>query len=313
MNELVDISVVSPVYRSSPLVDELVMRLRSELSKITENFEIILVDDRSPDDSWNKIEENCRNDKRIKGIRLSRNFGQHPAMLSGLNHARGEWVVVMDCDLQDRPEEIPNLFRKATETQADLVLALRNNRQDGIFKKLFSRAFYALLSYLTGTEQDPRIANFGIYKRKVVDAVKQMPEYNRYFPVMVRWTGFRPEKMEVTHGKREKGRSAYNFSRHFHLALQIILSFSEKPLYLTIKLGLAMAFLSFCFGVYIAYRAFTHNVSVEGWASTIVSIWFLGGLIISLIGVMGLYIGKTFEQVRNRPIYIIDEKKNLGA
>lgn len=310
MDRSVHISIVSPVYMAAAMVDELVSRVSTAAAKLTENYEIILVDDCSPDDSWKKIEALCQKDKRVKGLRLSRNFGQHPAILAGLEQCKGEWVVVMDCDLQDVPEEIPNLYKKALEGN-DLVLALRNNRQDGPLKKLFSRLFYRLLSYLTGIRHDARIANFGIYHHKVTDAIKKMPEYNRYFPVMVRWVGFKPAYLEVAHGKRESGRSGYSFRKYFQLALQIVLSFSEKPLYLTIKLGLTIALLSFLFGLFIIYRWLTHHVSVQGWASTMTSIWFLGGLIISVLGVLGLYIGKTFEQARNRPVFIADRTLNL--
>jgi dolichol-phosphate mannosyltransferase len=312
MDKRVHISVVSPVYRSGPLVNDLVTRVSAAVSKLTQNYEIILVDDRSPDDSWQRIQENCKKDPRVKGIRLSRNFGQHPAILAGLSACTGEWVVVMDCDLQDVPEEIPNLYQKAS-AGSDLVLALRSNRQDGWLKRAFSALFYRLLSYLTGTQHDARIANFGIYHHNVIGAILAMPEYNRYFPVMVRWVGFKMDTLAVAHGKREQGRSGYNFRRYFQLALQIVLSFSEKPLYLAIKLGLTIALLSFALGIYVIYRALRHNVSVEGWASTMVSIWFLGGLIIVVLGVVGLYIGKTFEQARNRPVFIIDQHLNLGT
>lgn len=174
------ISIVSPVYKAEKIVDILVKRIKEEVSKITENYEIILVEDGSPDRSWEAIERNCMEDKRVKGIKLSRNFGQHYAITAGLDHAKGEWTVVMDCDLQDRPEEIINLYQKALEGY-DIVLARRHKRQDSFLKRTFSWLFYKILSYLTGTKHDPAVANFGIYHKKVIQAVSQMRESIRYF------------------------------------------------------------------------------------------------------------------------------------
>jgi polyisoprenyl-phosphate glycosyltransferase len=202
------ISVVSPVYRAEPIVDKLVSRVIAEVSKITNDFEIILVEDHGPDNSWEKIRENCQRDTRVRGIRMSRNFGQHYAITAGIDHANGEWVVVMDCDLQDRPEEIPGLYKKAQEG-FDIVLARREVRKDGFFKKLFSRTFYSCLSYLTGTKQDPTVANFGIYHFKVIEAIRSMRESIRYFPTMVRWVGFRSASINVEHAERDSGETSY--------------------------------------------------------------------------------------------------------
>ena len=161
------LSIISPVYASEKLVDELVRRIQSSLSVITEDYEIILVDDCGPDNSWERIQAQAARDGRVRGMRLSRNFGQHKAITAGLEQAQGEWVVVMDCDLQDQPEEIPGLYAHAQTGGYDLVFARRVERQDSWLKRTGSRAFYQMLSYLTETRQDPAIANFGIYHRKV--------------------------------------------------------------------------------------------------------------------------------------------------
>jgi glycosyltransferase involved in cell wall biosynthesis len=160
------LSIVSPVYGAPSLIGELCLRLHSSLKKITEDYEIILVFDCSPDNGWEEICIECERDKRVKGIRLSRNFGQHYAITAGLEQATGEWVVVMDCDLQDRPEEINKLYKKAQEGY-DIVFAQRADRKDSFLKRLSSKAFYAVFSYMTDTHQDARIANFGIYHWKV--------------------------------------------------------------------------------------------------------------------------------------------------
>ncbi len=294
------ISIVSPVYRAEKIVDKLVEQISTEVSKITENFEIILVEDGSPDNSWEAIERNCAKDKRIKGIKLSRNFGQHYAITAGLDVVKGEWIVVMDCDLQDRPEEISNLYNKALEGY-DIVLASRHQRQDKFFKKLFSKLFYSILSYLTGTEQDPTVANFGIYHNKVINSIISMRESIRYFPTMVRWVGFNRVKINVEHANREEGDTTYNFSRLFNLALDIILAYSDRPIRLTIKTGFIISSISFIFAIIIIVRYFLGNIIVSGYASLIVSIWFFSGLIMTTLGIVGLYVGKTFEGVKKRP------------
>ncbi len=302
-------SIVSPVYRAEKIVDTLVERITTEVSKITENFEIILVEDGSPDDSWQKITENCQKDTRVKGIQFSRNFGQHYAITAGLDQARGEWVIVMDCDLQDRPEEIIHLYTKAQEGY-DVVLARRHQRQDTFLKRFFSWAFYRVLSYLTGVQHDPAVANFGIYHQKVIEAVCQMRESIRVFPIMVRWVGFRQTKIDVVHAEREEGKTSYNFKRLLNLALDIILAYSDKPIRLTIKAGFFISLLSFVFAVVIVVRYLLGIIEVAGYASLIVSIWFFSGLIMMTLGVIGLYVGKTFEGIKNRPIYIITDRYN---
>ena len=305
------LSVVSPVYLADTIVDELVQRLIVTLETVSPRFEIILVDDRSPDDSWGRIQEQAARDPRVQGLRLSRNFGQHCAITAGLDHCRGEWVVVLDCDLQDRPEEIPVLFA-AAQRGYDLVLARRTNRQDSWSKKLLSRLFYRVLSYLTETPQDPSVANFGIYHRKVIAAVLAMRENIRYFPTMVRWVGFRAAYLDVAHGRRAVGRSSYGLSQRLNQALDITLANSDKPLRLAVKFGLVLSGGAFLFVPITLWRYWVGQISQPGYTSLIISIWFFSGLLLSVLGMVGLYIGKTFEQVKNRPLYLVDEQ-TVGA
>lgn len=304
------ISIVSPVYRAEKLVDELVRRISASVADITQEYEIILVEDRGPDQSWARIAANAARDSRIKGVRLSRNFGQHRAITAGLEHCTGTWVVVLDCDLQDRPEEIPRLLAQA-QLGYDIVFAKRVDRRDTWLKRLFSRAFYRVLSYLTETTQDPTIANFGIYHRKVIDAVVSLRENIRYFPTMVRWVGFRTAAIAVEHAERGEGTSSYNFSRLVNLALDIILAYSDKPLRLTVKLGLLVSVAAFVMIISTFYRFLTGSIIVLGYTSIVLSVWFFSGLILSVLGMVGLYLGKTFEQVKNRPIYLVDETTTI--
>lgn len=303
------LSIVSPVYRAEKMIPELVSRIIKAVSKITDNFEIILVEDCGPDNSWKAIQIECAKDTRVKGIKLSRNFGQHYAITAGLNYTQGEWVVVLDCDLQDVPEEIPNLYKKAQEG-FDIVLGRRHERQDTILKRLSSKLFYSTLSYLTGTKQDPSVANFGIYNQKVIKAIITMKESIKYFPSMVKWVGFKSTKLNVQHAERAEGSSSYNLKRLLNLALDIILAYSDKPLRLTVKAGLIISMSAFIFALVTFFRAIFHDFKISGYASTIISIWLFSGLIIFILGIIGLYLGKVFEGVKERPVFIVDKIVN---
>jgi len=304
------LSVVSPVYRAENIVTELVAQLCEQLETITENYEIILVNDCSPDNSWSEIVAECEKNKKVKGIDLSRNFGQHYAITAGLNYAQGEWIVVMDCDLQDRPDEIPNLYRKAQEGY-DSVFAQRIKRQDPFLKNFFSKIFYVLFSYLTDTKQDPTVANFGIYNRKVIDSILAMNDNIRFFPTMVQWVGFQKCYLPVQHAGRVEGKTSYSFKSLAKLAINNILAFSDKPLRLTVKLGFLISFLSFLLAIYNVVAHLSGIIQVAGFTTTVFSIWFVAGLILVVLGIVGLYVGKTFENVKNRPTFIVKNQMNL--
>lgn len=304
------LSVISPVYGAATLLDELVQRTIRAVEKITLNYEIILVEDCGPDDSWSKIKDICKKNPKVIGIQHSRNFGQQYAINCGLDHSRGQWVVTLDCDLQDSPEEIPKLYKKALEGY-EIVLASRQNRKDDFLKKIYSRAFYKTLSYLTDTHQDARVANFALYHRKVVDALKQMHDYYRYYPTMIHWIGFRLTTLQIEHAQRTDGRkSSYNFKKRLNLAFDTIISFSDKPLRLTVKLGILISVISAILAVILVVRYIVSGLEVSGWASTFLSFWFLSGLIITILGMVGIYVGRIFESVKNRPTYIVGERLN---
>ncbi|MFL0682729.1 MAG: glycosyltransferase family 2 protein [Algoriphagus aquaeductus] len=301
------LSIISPVYRAEQTLESLVLRIKNAVNTLNAEFEIILVEDASPDRSWDEIERLAKLHPEVVGIKLSRNFGQHYAITAGLDHAKGDWVVVMDCDLQDRPEEIPQLLAKAEEGY-DVVLARRANRQDGFLKRLSSRLFYRTLAWLTGSHQDETIANFGIYHRKVIREISNMRESIRYFPTMVRWVGFRQTTLDVIHAANEERGSSYNFKRLFNLALDIMLAYSDKPIRMTVKVGLLIALAGFLFAVFTLVRYLQGDIIIAGYASLIISLWILTGFILVTLGMVGLYIGKTFEGVKNRPIYIVEKR-----
>lgn len=304
------VSIVIPLYRCSKVIPELTSRLVDTLETLFNEFEIIYVNDSSPEPDWESVIKESHKDKRIKGLNLSRNFGQHNAITAGLQYTTGEWIVVMDGDLQDQPEEISLLYQKAKEGY-DIVLARRVERQHSFFKRQTSKWFYKTLAYLTDTEQNAEVANFGIYHRKAINAIVNMKDKTRYFPTMVRWVGFNRAEISVNHAMRKDGKSGYSFKALLTLAMNTILSFSDKPLRLTVKLGIFISAFSFLFAAITLIRSITGHITVSGYSSLIISVWFLSGIIITLMGMLGLYIGKIFDQVKNRPVFIVSEKINF--
>ncbi len=304
------ISVVIPVYKAENCLHELYSRLKSSLEFISNDFEIILVEDCGGDRSWEIILELANQDPRVKGIQFSRNFGQHYGITAGLDHCDGDWVVVMDCDLQDRPEEIPRLYAKAQEGY-DVVLAKRKNRQHSFLKKLTSHLFYKVFNYLADLNYDSEVGNFRIISRRVLSNFCLLREQLRFFGGLVDWMGFPTASIEVKHDPRLEGKSTYTFKKLWKLATDTIIAYSDKPLRLSIKIGFIISLCAFFYGSYIIIRAILFGSPVMGWSSLIVSLYFLGGIIISILGIIGIYLGKTFDEVKKRPLYIVRNSTNL--
>jgi len=298
------LSVVVPVYGCGKCLNKLHQRLVQSISEFSENFEIIMVNDKSPDSSWEEIQSLAIKDKRVKGINLSRNFGQHYAISAGLDHSSGEWVVVMDCDLQDKPEMIPRLHNKAKEGY-EVVVGIRAERQDSFFKKTTSKLFFKIYHYFTDVKIENSIGNFGIYSKKVIDNITQIKEQNQAFGLFVLWLGFNRAEIEIEHSQREHGKSSYNLKKLTDLAIDSILSHSNKPLRISVKLGFILSFISFLYSLWLVLSKIIWNVPIEGWTSLMVSLFFLSGLIIMSIGMLGLYIGKIFDETKQRPLYVI--------
>ncbi len=301
------ISVVIPVYGSDGVLSELHQRILATVEKITPAFEIIFVNDKSPDNAWEVIKELSAKDTRVRGINLSRNFGQYPAITAGLSASQGEWVVVMDCDLQDRPEEIEKFYQKALEGFF-VVVGSRQKRHDGFVRSFVSRAFYATLSYLTGTHQDRTEANFGIYHRKVIDSILSLSEHMRYFSVMRRWVGFRTASVPIEQGERKGGKSGYSLRKLFSLATDIILAYSDKPLRLIVKFGAVVTVIAGVYCAIVLVRGFLGADAIGQFEILLGSLWLIFGLLTVLLGVIALYLGKTFEETKKRPIYIVQEE-----
>jgi dolichol-phosphate mannosyltransferase len=298
------ISVVIPVYKAEKILDELYRRLRDALETVSPAFEIVLVEDCGGDRSWDVIERLAQADPRVVGLQFSRNFGQHYGITAGLDQCRGDWVVVMDCDLQDAPEEIPRLYAKAREGY-DVVLALRGERQDPPLKRLTSWLFYRTFSYLADIDFDGDSGNFRIMSRAVVNNFNRMREQLRFFGGHVQWMGFPTTGIRVQHAERAEGKSTYTFAKLWKLAADTIIAYSDKPLRMAARLGMTMAAVSLAFGIYLLTSSLISRSPIAGWSSLIVSLYFIGGLIIGILGIMGVYLGKAFDETKKRPLYIV--------
>lgn len=299
-----DISVVVPVYGCRAALEELYSRLTKTLNLLVKEYEIILVNDNCPQNSWEIIEKICAEDSHVVGVELARNFGQIQAITAGLDYSTGDWVVVMDCDLQDRPEEIANLYNKAIEGGYDAVFARRKNRKDSPLKIFVSKLFYKIYSWASGGNYDPAVCNFSISKRIVIDNYCKMRELHRAFVIYVKWLGFKITTLDVEHDPRKEGKSSYNMKKRIKMAIEILTSQSDKLLRLTINVGFFMVLCSIVAIIAIIIQYFVVHVN-PGWSSIIATICLVGGMIISSIGVVGIYIGNIFMQVKGRPLYVV--------
>lgn len=302
------LSVVIPVYGCRAALPELTRRLTESLTKITSDYEIILVNDSCPQNSWEVIEELCKDDEHLKGMELSRNFGQMKAILAGLDYSTGDWVVVMDCDLQDRPEEIINLYNKAQEGY-DAVFARRKNRKDNALKIALGKLFYKVYDFATDGSYDASICNFSIINRNVVDNYCKLREQHRGYVMYIKWLGFRQATIDVQHDDRFEGKSSYTFKKKIKIAADLLTSQSDKIIRLFVSAGFLMSFLSFLIIIGLVIYRCVADVSI-GWTSTIATIILIGGLIIMVIGVVGIYVGNIFMQTKDRPLYVIRQILN---
>lgn len=302
------ISVVIPVYGCREALPELHRRLVLAVSEITEDYEIILVNDNCPQNSWEVIEEICLKDSKVKGIELSRNFGQMKAILAGLDYATGDWVVVMDCDLQDRPEEIPKLYHKAQEGY-DVVFARRKARKDNPVKVFLANLFYKVYRFATDGNYDGAVCNFSIVKGDVIKSYCQMREYHRGYVMYIRWLGYRQAVIDVEHDERYEGKSSYSLKKRINMALDLLTSQSDKVLKLFTGIGFMMSIMAFFVIIGLIIYKNVADVSI-GWTSLLATNVLIGGMIIMVIGIVGIYVGNIFMQTKGRPLYIIRQILN---
>tara|TARA_S200000501_G_scaffold341198_1_gene350348 strand:+ start:3362 stop:4318 length:957 start_codon:yes stop_codon:yes gene_type:complete len=313
INKNSKISIISPVYQAENIIDQLVNRIIEEISKATKNFEIILVEDGSSDHSWSKILENCNLNEKIKGIKLSRNFGQHYAISAGLKNSIGDYVIVIDCDLQENPIYFKDLIEKA-DTGVDIVLTEPIDRKHTSFRNIFSNLFHWLSMGLMNNNSYSYGSKYGtlsLLTKKIVKEFSKFQDYHRHYLFIINWLGFSKEIIKIKHEKRYFGLSSYSLKKLLVHALDGIISNTDKLLRLSIYTGFCFSLIGIISIMYIFYQYLNQGFQ-SGWPSIVVLIIFSTGLILTSTGVLGLYIGRIFDQVKGRPLYIIEEKVNFN-
>ena len=304
-----EISVVAPIYDESPLISEFVKQVSEVLDSINIDNQIILVDDGSRDNSWQIIKEEATKNSKVKAIKLSRNFGHHHAITAGIHKSKSKWTVVMDSDLQDRPEVIKDLYRKAIGGY-EVVFVSRRNRPETVWYMLIQKLFYLLLNIISGLKFNSKQANFSIINFKVVEAFKVFNEYSRFYGSTIKWLGFETTEIEADHGTRLGGKPSYTFRKRVKLGFDIILAYSDRPLRFVIILCIIISFLIFLLGSF--FIGGIYNGSMDRDTLKIVAPVFVvtSATLLSAIGVFGVYLLSIFREVKKRPLYIISEEIN---
>lgn len=305
----VQISVVAPAFNEEKTIVEFISTVSRKLTELNLNYEILIVDDGSNDKTWLQVKTLSKDNLSIKGIRFSKNFGQHSAISAGLKFCRGEKVIVMDSDFQDDPNIINKLILESNEGY-DIVIVKRIGRNEGLIYRIVQKIFYIILNFFSGVEFDSRQANFSIFNKRVLNEINKLEDVGRYFPADIELMGFSKSYIYAKQGLRVSGKSAYNFKKRAKLAIDTILTYSLRPLYVSIILGLVIMFVSFVGVGWVFVLKFIYGFTVEGWTSLILTLFMFGGTIILLLGVLSLYVAKIYLQVKFRPTYIISEECN---
>ncbi len=315
MNELNPFfSIVIPIYNEEENIPELYRRLSAVLEKLCidegrspTDYEIIMVDDGSSDNSWSLIRELHDRSPEVRGISFSRNFGQHIAVSAGIDRAEGEAVVLMDGDLQDPPEEIPKLYNKLKEGY-DVVCGIRETRSDNFYRKFISILFWIVFKTLLKLDITENQSMLRIMSKRFVTNFRKITERNRFLAGLFAWTGFDQTTIRIEHAPRFAGRTKYTFWKLIKLTLNGFTSFSYLPLQLAGITGLFFSFISFMLGIWFIIQKLVFEIDVAGWASIMLSILFIGGVQLAFLGLIGEYLGRVFTEVQKRPLYMVKEK-----
>jgi glycosyltransferase involved in cell wall biosynthesis len=303
------ISIVVPVYGCSLALSELYRRVKETITKMDLDFELILVNDASPDNSWEIITEIANQDNRVIGIKLSRNFGQHKAITAGLNHSKGDYIVFMDCDLQDKPEDILIMYNSLKENNTDIVFTERNERNQQQYRKIISFLYFKLFALFSDVKYSQSNGSLVMFSSKVKSNFLKINDVDRAYIPILKWLGFSYSIVRVAHDKRFSGKSSYSFRKLLNVAIQSWTSYSEKLLNYSIVTGFVFSIIALLYATLIIYN-YLHSSVQPGWTSLIVVVLLSTGLILISIGIVGIYIGKTFEQSKNRPLFIVDKTLN---
>jgi glycosyltransferase involved in cell wall biosynthesis len=293
-----------PVYGCQPCLRRLHERLTAALRGLGVSYELILVDDRAEDGSWAEIERLAALDDSVRGILLSRNFGQHAAITAGLQHARGAWAAVMDCDLQDPPEELPRLYAKALEGY-DIVFGRRSRKPTGFLRGLLGRLYFRGIRVFAGSHVDGQYGSFSVISRKALDAFLSFRDQDRHYMMILTWLRFDTAAVDYEPAPRYAGRSSYSLSKLLEHAFDGVFFQTTVLLRWIVYLGFCLAAAGAALSVYLLGARLFGNV-YPGWTSIVTAILVLGGFIILSTGITGLYIGKVFDQARGRPLFVVD-------
>lgn len=305
------LSIIIPIYNEEGNISELYDRLTKVSQKITNHYELIFVNDGSKDSSLIHLIELSKKDPNVFYINFSRNFGHQIAVSAGIDYCKGQAVVIIDADLQDPPEVISDLYNKYKEG-FEVVYATRIKRKgESWFKLLTAKLFYRLLVKITNIKIPVDTGDFRLIDRKIVDYLKIMPEQNKFLRGQIAWLGFNQTSVEYERQERKYGVTGYPFSKMLRFALDGITSFSDKPLNLVMQAGIVVSTIAFLVILYTLYGYFSDQKTVPGWASTMVSILFLGGIQLISIGIIGLYVSRINKNIINRPLYLIQDTNIL--
>jgi glycosyltransferase involved in cell wall biosynthesis len=303
----IEFSIVVPVFNEEQIIEELARRLCAAAEQITGAYEIIFVNDGSRDSSLLKLKGACARNARLHYISFSRNFGHQVAITAGMDHARGAAIVTIDGDLQDPPELMAQMYAEYQQG-SKVVYARRTARRGETFFKLFTaKAFYRLMARLVSFEIPLDVGDYRLISRDVLDYLKRMKEYDKYLRGQIAWLGFKSSYVEYERDERKFGATNYPFKKMLRLAFNGITGFSDSPLKIATTLGFIVCGISFVIIIYALYSYFFDKATVQGWASTIISITFLGGVQLLSLGIIGEYISRIINNVRDRPLYVIDQ------
>jgi len=307
-----DLSVVIPIYNEQENIQLLYTRVKGVLDNMRVSYELVFVNDGSKDLSLSLIEGLAVKDSKVKYIDFSRNFGHQIAVTAGLDHSIGNRVVIIDADLQDPPELIPEMYRRMDDNFQVVYARRRSRKGESFLKKITAKLFYRTLSSITAIDIPLDTGDFRIIDRKVVDVLKSMPEQQKFLRGQISWIGFNQTYIEYDREERHGGQTGYTYKKMFRFALDGITSFSNLPLKVASLMGFIVSGIAFVIMLYALYIRFFHNDYVQGWTSMILSIMFIGGIQLICVGIIGEYISRISTNIRQRPLYITN-KTNITS
>ncbi len=307
---VVEISIIIPVYGCGNVIERTVKGILKVIEPLNVNFEIILIDDRAPDNAWQVISRMTSQNPAVKGIKLSRNFGQESAILAGCSYAKGEFIVLMDCDMQESPEYIRVFYSYLKQGEADIVFSIRKQRKQGFFRKIFTRIYNWIFKNIAGVNFTLEFSSLMAFNRKVLQHFLSFKDKHRIRAGLLMWLGFKRKFVYIDHLPSLRGKTSYSFMKFLRVAVDAWVSQSTRLLYLSVFLGVLFAFFALLGTVYVIVNYFLHGF-LPGWASLITAILVSTSVILFQLGILGIYIAKMFEQVKDRPMFVVEETKNV--